>query len=68
MRNKDLHVVPAYGRDYTSMKAVHKDWLAGRDFKDAWTGSYLSRRDVEDAPEIQVWVRYSKRQKIVRVQ
>jgi hypothetical protein len=65
---RDYHVVPAYGRDYTSMKAVHKDWLAGRDFRDSWTGCYLSRRDVESTPEIEVWVRYNKLQKMVRVQ
>lgn len=29
---KYLTLVPAYGRDYTSAKAVKADWDAGKDF------------------------------------
>ena len=29
---KNLHVVPAYGRDYTSAKALKAAWEAGCDF------------------------------------
>ena len=55
--------VPAYGRDYKSAAAVKADWQAGKDFRCAVSGQYLSIRD--DIPE--VWVRYAKQMKVVRV-
>lgn len=64
---RDIHAIPAYGRDYRSKTAVLADWTAGKDFRDAMTGQYLSRRDVEGHP-LQVWVRYSRLTKLVRVQ
>jgi len=30
---RDVHAVPAYGRDYKSASAVKADWLAGKDFR-----------------------------------
>ena len=60
----DIHAVPAYGRDYKSASAVKADWLAGKDFRCAVTGRYLSVRD--NVPT-QVWVRYAKLMKLVRV-
>jgi len=62
---RDIHATPAYGRDYKSQAAVKADWAAGKDFRDAMTGQYLSVRDNVPA---QVWVRYSKLTKLVRVQ
>ena len=61
---RDIHALPAYGRDYKSAAAVMVDWKAGKDFQCAVTGQYLSVRDVVPA---QVWVRYAKRTKLVRV-
>lgn len=61
---RDIHAVPAYGRDYKSKAAVLKDWNDGKDFQDAVTGAYLSIRDNVPA---EVWIRYDKRTKIVRV-
>lgn len=61
----DIHAVPAYGRDYKSKAAVLKDWTEGKDFRDALTGRYLS---VRDNVQSQVWIRYDKLRKIVRVQ
>ena len=61
---RDVHAVPAYGRDYKSAPAVLADWLAGKDFQCAVTGQYLSVRD--DVPA-EVWVRYAKLAKLVRV-
>jgi hypothetical protein len=55
--------VPAYGRDYKSAAAVKADWAAGKDFRCAVSGQYFSARD--NLPE--VWVRYSKLTKQVRV-
>ena len=46
------------------LHAVMVDWKAGKDFQCAVTGQYLSVRDVVP---VQVWVRYAKRTKLVRV-
>ena len=68
---RDIHAIPAYGRDYKSKSAVLADWNAGKDFRDALTGQYLSVRDFPSKyppghhPEI--WVRYSRLTKIMRV-
>jgi len=61
----DIHATPAYGRDYKSKAAVLADWLAGKDFRCAMSGRYLSVRD--ELPN-QVWIRYAKLTKLVRVQ
>jgi len=61
----DLHVLPAYGRDYRSAAAVKAAWLDGKDFLDSYSRKYLSVRD--NVPH-QVWVRYAALRKIVRVQ
>lgn len=61
----DIHAVPAYGRDYKSKAAVLADWNAGKDFRCAVTGRYLSKRD--NLPN-QVWVRYAKLNKLLRMQ
>lgn len=60
----DIHALPAYGRDYKSKAAVLADWQAGKDFRCAVSGRYLSVRDNLPA---QVWIRYAKLTKIVRV-
>jgi hypothetical protein len=61
---RDVHAVPAFGRDYKSASAVKADWLAGKDFRCAFTGRYLS---VRDGVLSEVWVRYAKLAKLVRV-
>ena len=61
----DIHALPAYGRDYKSKASVLADWQAGKDFQCAITGRYLSVRDNLPA---QVWIRYAKLTKLVRVQ
>ncbi len=72
---RDIHATPAYGRDYKSKSAVLADWNAGKDFRDALTGQYLSARDFPAGYETlhtnpgypQVWIRYHSMAKIVRV-
>jgi hypothetical protein len=61
----DIHALPAYGRDYKSAAAVKADWAAGKDFQCAMTGRYLS---VRDGVPGEVWVRYARLTKLVRVQ
>ena len=51
-----MTVIPAYGRDYKSKADTLKDWNDGKDFKDAITGQYLSKRDNIK----EVWIRYNK--------
>jgi hypothetical protein len=51
-----MTVIPAYGRDYKSKADALKDWNDGKDFKDAITGQYLSKRDNIK----EVWIRYNK--------
>lgn len=61
-------VLPAYGRDYTSAKAVKEAWERGDDFKDARTGLYMSKRDVANEPaDVHIEVRYAKLRKVVIV-
>lgn len=60
----DIHAIPAYGRDYTSAAAALADWNAGKDFRDARTGQYLSIRD--NVP-CEVWLRFNKLRDIVQV-
>ena len=57
-----MTVIPAYGRDYISKKAVLADWKDGRDFKLAMTGQYCSVRD--NIPD--VWIRYDRLTKITK--
>jgi hypothetical protein len=58
-----LTVVPAYGRDYKSKKAVQEDWDAGKDFLCAGLNrGYVNK---EDAPKgTTVTIRYAKLTKV----
>jgi len=60
----DLHLTPAYGRDYRNKATVQEAWHAGADF--LLHGKYVSQRDVK--PGTQVWIRYARLTKMVRVQ
>jgi hypothetical protein len=53
-----ITLVPAYGRDYTSAKAVIADWRAGKDFEDVLSGSYVNRDDI--GPHTTINLRYKK--------
>lgn len=61
-----ITVTPAYGRDYKTQKEAKAAWEAGKDFKDARTGQYCSKRNFED-PDVHVSVRYSNLTKVVNV-
>lgn len=68
---RDIHAIPAYERDYKSKAAVLADWNAGKDFQDTLTGQYFSVRDFPakypPGYHPQIWVRYSRLSKIMRV-
>ena len=61
-----LTLVPAYGRDYASAKAVKQDWESEKDFQiqdisSEWNGSYTSIRDSHPS----VKIRFNKLTKAV---
>jgi hypothetical protein len=65
-----MTVIPAYGRDYTSLKEAKKDWEDGKDFmisdvSSKWDGTYCSVRNFIGN---EVWVRYSRLRKKGRLQ
>ena len=62
-----MTVIPAYGRDYTTMAAVRADWDAGKDFIIAditspYDGKPISKRDSKG---LLVSARYNKLTKII---
>jgi hypothetical protein len=56
-----MPLTPAYGRDYTSLGALMKDWEAGKDFVTV-SGQYCSKRDFKYRELIQV--RYNKQREV----
>ena len=58
-----VEVLPAYGRDYKSATAARADWEAGKDFIEATTRRYCSKRDF-DKPNVIVTIRYNKLQRL----
>lgn len=68
---KYLTVVPAYGRDYTSAKAVKADWEAGKDFQICDMscqndGAYINKEDAS-REGITVNVRYARLTKVLPI-
>lgn len=69
-----MTLVPAYGRDYTSKRAVLADWNANRDFVicdlfSPYDGKPVNRVDLErtTGPQ-QVQIRYKRLERIAVVQ
>lgn len=64
-----IGVQGAYGRDYTSGKAVRADWDAGKDFQitdmGPDCGRYISKREVPAGTK--VTVRFARQTKTVNV-
>lgn len=59
-----MHLVPAYGRDYKSKKAVQEDFDKGLDFKiqdisSRWDGCYTNKEDLQKAGVTAVTIRYA---------
>ena len=65
-----MTVLPAYGRDYKSAKAVKADWAAGKDFvitgMHADSGRYINLQDAKSCTET-IMVRYKGLREIVKV-
>jgi hypothetical protein len=68
---RTITLVPAYGRDYTSAKAVKADFEANKDFiiADLFSGSdgrYANKQDLQKDFD-QVTLRYSRLAKLTTV-
>lgn len=59
-------LIPAYGRDYTSEKAVKADWDANKDFtiNDISSGYDGRKINKQDAPKGSYSIRYNKLTKV----
>ena len=64
-KSMDLHLTPAYGRDYKNKSLALADWFAGKDFILALTGQYISKRDADG---LSIYIRYDKMRKLVKAQ
>lgn len=68
-----ITVVPAWGSDYKSQKAVKDAWNAGKDFIvqdmfSQWNGKPVNKEDAERyAPGSKFMVRYDRLTKVVQV-
>ena len=65
-------IIPAYGRDYHSIKAVKADFDANKDFivadfSDRYDGKPVNKDDLKSIGQTSVMVRYSKLRKITNV-
>lgn len=56
-----MTIIPAYGRDYKSAKAVKEDWESGKDF--AVAGRYINKADAKGVGSITI--RYAKLTKCI---
>ena len=69
MATKTITVIPAYGRDYKSVKEVKEAYEAGKDFiiQDMFSGNDGRAVNKEDAVRegVQLKVRYAKLTKVV---
>ncbi len=60
-----LTLIPAYGRDYKSIKQVKHDWSADKDFRIcdmscADDGRYINKTDAEGSDIKRVVIRYQR--------
>ena len=60
-----MNLVPAYGRDYKSSKAVEEDFNSDKDFRiqdisSKWDGAYVNKPQLIEAGIKQVTIRYKK--------
>lgn len=60
-------LTPAYGRVYTSKRAVLADYDKGLDFISQPDGRYINRADIASALALHVKIRYGKRLEKVMV-
>ena len=68
-----MTLIPAYGRDYKTKKAVLQDWNDGKDFIisdlfSKWDGKPVNKKDIErGGAETSVMVRYRNMTQIAAI-
>jgi hypothetical protein len=67
---KTLHLAPAYGRDYSNISDVRRDWEADKDFVisdffDSADGKPVNRADLLASDYTHVQIRYAAARKVV---
>lgn len=67
-----MTLIPAYGRDYKSSKAVQEDFHADADFLIAdvmsrWHGKPVNRSQLKEAGTLRVQIRYAKMRKVTLI-
>lgn len=67
MYGASFTLTPAYGRTYSSKRAVLQDYNAGKDFISQPDGRYININDIASALALHVKVRYGKRLEKVMV-
>jgi hypothetical protein len=60
-----MTLIPAYGRDYKSRKAVLVDWMADKDFIEALSGKPINRSQC--AGQDRVVIRYGRLRRCCQV-
>jgi len=63
----NLTLLPAYGRDYKSKKAIINDLNALKDFIVSHTGQYINKPQFKDHNIISFNVRYNNQLKITNI-
>jgi hypothetical protein len=67
MKGNAMQLVPAYGRDYKSKKAVQADWDANLDFIAQPSGRYINKSGAKEAGLKTVYIRYKKLRSVTPV-
>ena len=65
--NLTLTLLPAYGRDYKSKKAIINDLNALKDFIVSHTGQYINKPQFKEHNIISFNVRYNNQKKITNI-
>jgi len=65
--NSTLTLLPAYGRDYKSKKAIINDLNALKDFIVSHTGQYINKPQFKEHNIISFNVRYNNQLKITNI-
>jgi|TARA_R110000744_G_scaffold288128_1_gene399184 hypothetical protein len=60
-----IKLVPAYGRDYKTLKSLKADFHKNKDFRVAdignrWNGSYVNKQGLSDFGLTTAFIRYNK--------
>ena len=68
-----LGIVPAFGRDYKSKKALVQDWEEGKDFiisdfMHPYSGKYVNNESVKSMSPLILTARYDRKRKVCTIE